>query len=157
MQLCLDGKDPLYHEDSINEESNHESSNSSSTIIGRKGMIGIQNYLKLDDSLPESRVRNLSAQKIYSENIQKSSDQKEELYMSPSYAERVSTLLKTPTLLPLTGNKENKSICNEIKSCDTGSGQKLARKRSLTEMIGHNPLSKERKPLGQKRCFETDL
>ena len=157
MQLCLDGKNPLYHEDSMFEDNNHESSNSSLTVVGRKGMIGIQNYLKLDDSLPEKGVSNLSAQKIFSEKIQKSSDQKEECYMSPSYAERVSTLLKTPTVPPSTGNKENKSICNKIKSCDTGSGHKLARKRSLTEMIGHNPLSKERKPLGQKRCFETDL
>ena len=42
-------------------------------------------------------------------------------------------------------NKENSTaICKDIDSAGSENGCKTTRKRSLTEMIGHNPLSKER-------------
>ena len=157
MQLCLDGKDPIDDiEGSVSENNSLVSAESTANIIGSKGMIGIKNYLKIDAS-SHPKVGGSVTRDNLRKNIHNSNIESEEMPISPSYADRVSALLRTPPVLPVTGNKENKSLCNETNSCDTRSEPKLPRKRSLTEMIGHNPLSKERKPLGQRRCFETDL
>ena len=157
MQLCLDGEDPIDDvECNVKENDSQVSVESTANIIGSKGMIGIKNYLKVDTS-SHPKVGGSVARGDLRKNIHNSNVESEELHISPSYADRVSALLRTPPVLSVTGNKENKSLCNETNSCDAGSEPKLPRKRSLTEMIGHNPLSKERKPLGQRRCFETDL
>ena len=157
MQLCLDGKDPLYHEEHSDSNGSfvHDVSDNTTSIVGPKGMKGIKNYLKIDTTSLPLKV-NDNSKNVAAIDSNRKSNLGKVLHMSPSYADRVSALLNTPPIMPEAGNKENKSLCNEIKG-DNGSEQKLARKRSLTEMIGHNPLSKERKPLGQRRCFETDL
>ena len=47
MQLCLDGRDPSYHDDSaIDENFVHDVADDTTNIVGSRGMKGIKNYLK---------------------------------------------------------------------------------------------------------------
>ena len=155
MQLCLDGRDPSgNHEGSFeNEVLSCSPVESSSNLVGSKGLKGIENYLKSNGSpLCRHSITKMSYKKNAVEDIDDS------MHMSTSYAETVSALLNSPQSNMLAKDKENSTrICKDIDTAESENGCKTTRKRSLTEMIGHNPLSKERKPLGQKRCFETDL
>ena len=159
MQLCLDGKDPINRENDNFTDNPHASVTDENiqNVIGLKGMKGIENYLKIDK--PPLIVNNKHTQKLFENESKDCNNLSGVMHMSPSYADTVSALLKSPQpQLPSSINKENdNTLCTDIKGAENESGLKLGRKRSLTEMIGHNPLSKERKPLGQKRCFETDL
>ena len=155
MQLCLDGRDPSgNHEGSFeNEVLSCSPVESSSNLVGSKGLKGIENYLKSNGSpLCRHSITKMSYKKKGVE------DKDDSMHMSTSYAETVSALLNSPQSNMLAIDKENSTrICKDIDTAESENGCKTTRKRSLTEMIGHNPLSKERKPLGQKRCFETDL
>ena len=159
MQLCLDGKDPTNHERDCIESDRLKSSTNVEYIpnlIGPRGMKGIERYLQADSSNYIEPTGTATKGASNKDNI--GPDHSTEINMS--YAETVSALLKSPQpLLLSTLNKENDNkICDEkIGTEFEYNGLKGGRKRSLTEMIGHNPLSKERKPLGQKSCFETDL
>ena len=160
MQLCLDGNDPTNNKHDGSIESQYipiKNSDNISNVIGVKGMKGIENYLKKG-----TKTCKISTQKntnLLQNEVEESSETNNDMHTSISYADTVSALLKSPeTPISHLINKENdNSICNDINGAGNQNGLKGARKRSLTEMIGHNPLSKERKPLGQKRCFETDL
>ena len=158
MQLCLDGKDPSNHESDLiqtDKSGSFAEVEEIPNVIGLRGMKGIENYLKIDASKCNITPTDTAEKKDKGLDINLP-----EINMSTSYAETVSALLKSPPpLLVSTVNKENDNgTCNEKIGLEfEHNGLKSARKRSLTEMSGHNPLSKERKPLGQKRCFETDL
>ena len=46
MQLCLDGRDPSYHDDSaIDENFVHDVSDDTNNIVGPKGMKGIERLI----------------------------------------------------------------------------------------------------------------
>ena len=159
MQLCLDGKDPINSASgglAADPYSSPKDAENIANVIGLKGMRGIENYLKQDKRTGVTNIHKKT--KILENEIEESSDTANDMHTSISYADTVSALLKSPQQFPQLINKENDdTICNDINAAESEHGIKITRKRSLTEMIGHNPLSKERKPLGQKRCFETDL
>ena len=130
-------------------------------IVGLKGMRGIENYLRAQSGQPYATkdiVHKTTPNKL-------DSDPSTEAQMSTSYAETVFALLNSPQPdIVSTVNKENCEKLSNKQNPEISSKKecKMTRKRSLTEMIGHNPLSKERterlfSPLGEKRCFETDL
>ena len=157
MQLCLDGSEPNDENEGVEEDTplSIPIVESIPNVIGTKGIKGIEKYLNRDTKL--LRANTSSAKSSNKQNLI-SVDSKH--ILSPtSYADTVSALLNSPQPQLLSkNNKENDTmVCNDKNVPKIENGTKLPRKRSLTEMIGHNPLCKERKPLGQKRCFETDL
>ena len=163
MQLCLDGNDPDDCEDYYLEKENANVSTEIEdipSIIGTRGLRGVENYLNVKERKNNTNTENANREESIKMPSIGSENNSTEMNMSTSYAETVSALLKSPQpILFSTLNKENinGAYSEEINLETETSGLKTARKRSLTEMIGHNPLSKETKPLGQKRCFETDL
>ena len=160
MQLCLDGKDPIISEKgrlATDHYSSPKDAEGIANVIGLKGMKGIENYLKQDKLTGETNIHKKT--KVLENEMEESSDAANDMHTSISYADTVSALLKSPQqqFSPLMNKENDNIICKDINGAENEHGLKGARKRSLTEMIGHNPLSKERKPLGQKSCFETDL
>ena len=158
MQLCLDGDDPQpEREHTTTEETATDAGRGGGTqysLVGEKGKKGIENYLK----------RAAGDEKKHFVECDTQIDEFDR-GNSNSFADTVRALLNSPqpAILSPVLNKENRDLlgsCGDTAATKTGSlrkGLRSARKRSLTEMSGHNPLSKDRIPLGEKRCFETDL